>query len=41
MDGLQLQWLREPDSADLVREWDTSSEVIFGRLGKLTPTRER
>ncbi|GGN40602.1 TetR/AcrR family transcriptional regulator [Streptomyces fuscichromogenes] len=33
MDGLQLQWLRDPVAADLVREWEAASEVIFGRAG--------
>ncbi|WP_052956856.1 TetR/AcrR family transcriptional regulator [Mycolicibacter heraklionensis] len=29
MDGLQMQWLRTPDSIDLVNEWETVSEVLF------------
>lgn len=29
MDGLQMQWLRTPDSIDLVNEWETASEVLF------------
>lgn len=33
MDGLELQWLRDPDTADLVREWEAASQVIFGRPG--------
>jgi AcrR family transcriptional regulator len=29
MDGLQLQWLRAPDSFDLVAEWESAAEVLF------------
>ncbi|WP_194903647.1 TetR/AcrR family transcriptional regulator [Catenulispora rubra] len=36
MDGLQLQWLRDPDSVDLVKEWTAASEVIFGQAGQQT-----
>ncbi|MFD3377552.1 MULTISPECIES: TetR/AcrR family transcriptional regulator [unclassified Streptomyces] len=31
MDGLELQWLRDPDGADLVREWEAASRVLFGQ----------
>jgi hypothetical protein len=33
MDGLQIQWLRDPRATDLVREWETAAEVLFGGLG--------
>ncbi|MFD4510219.1 TetR/AcrR family transcriptional regulator [Streptomyces sp. NPDC058457] len=33
MDGLELQWLRDPDNADLVREWEAASALIFGQAG--------
>ncbi|MEW1718159.1 hypothetical protein [Streptomyces sp. NPDC093109] len=33
MDGLELQWLRDPDTTGLVREWDTASQVLFGPPG--------
>lgn len=29
MDGLQLQWLRAPETADLVRDWEAAAEVHF------------
>ncbi|WP_328914036.1 MULTISPECIES: TetR/AcrR family transcriptional regulator [unclassified Streptomyces] len=29
MDGLQIQWLRAPESVDLVREWQAAAEVLF------------
>jgi AcrR family transcriptional regulator len=29
MDGLQLQWLREPAATDLVSAWDAAAEVLF------------
>ncbi|MHA6759394.1 TetR/AcrR family transcriptional regulator [Streptacidiphilus sp. PAMC 29251] len=32
MDGLQVQWLRAPESIDLVEEWDTAAETLFGRF---------
>lgn len=32
MDGVQLQWLRDPGTIDLVQEWDAAAEVLFGRL---------
>jgi AcrR family transcriptional regulator len=31
MDGLQLQWLREPGSVDLVAEWESAAEVLFAQ----------
>ncbi|MBC3841065.1 TetR/AcrR family transcriptional regulator [Streptacidiphilus sp. 4-A2] len=31
MDGLQLHWLRSPDSIDLVAEWETAAEALFAR----------
>ena len=30
MDGLQIQWLRTPETFDLVREWEVAAEVLFG-----------
>ena len=33
MDGLQMQWLREPATIDLVQEWESAAEVLFGRPG--------
>ncbi|MFI6565542.1 TetR/AcrR family transcriptional regulator [Streptomyces sp. NPDC050534] len=30
MDGLQIQWLRAPQTFDLVREWEIAAEVLFG-----------
>lgn len=33
MDGLQIQWLRTPESSDLVREWDAAAETLFTQLG--------
>jgi AcrR family transcriptional regulator len=32
MDGLQVQWLRAPETIDLVEEWDVAAEMLFGRL---------
>ena len=32
MDGLQVQWLRDPAAIDLVAEWDVAAETLFGRL---------
>ena len=29
MDGLQIQWLRNPETTDLVQEWETASEALF------------
>ncbi|MGX9885549.1 TetR/AcrR family transcriptional regulator [Streptomyces sp. NPDC002276] len=33
MDGLELQWLRDPDGVDLIREWEAAATVIFSRPG--------
>lgn len=30
MDGLQIQWLRAPETFDLVREWEVAAELLFG-----------
>jgi AcrR family transcriptional regulator len=30
MDGLQLQWLRAPETVDLVREWESAAVLLFG-----------
>jgi len=32
MDGLQLQWLRNSQATDLVREWETAAETLFARF---------
>ncbi|MEZ0107629.1 AcrR family transcriptional regulator [Catenulispora sp. EB89] len=32
MDGVQLQWLRDPGTIDLVQEWEAAAEALFGRL---------
>lgn len=29
MDGLQIQWLRAPETTDLVQEWDNAAEALF------------
>jgi AcrR family transcriptional regulator len=29
MDGLQLQWLRNPQAIDLTQEWETAAEALF------------
>jgi hypothetical protein len=29
MDGLQIQWLRNPEATDLVQEWETAAEALF------------
>ncbi|MEU8819554.1 TetR/AcrR family transcriptional regulator [Actinoplanes sp. NPDC048796] len=29
MDGLQIQWLRDPAEADLVKAWDDAAERLF------------
>jgi hypothetical protein len=31
MDGLQIQWLRDTGSTDLVAEWEFAAETLFGR----------
>ncbi|GAB3207176.1 TetR/AcrR family transcriptional regulator [Marinactinospora thermotolerans] len=33
MDGLQTQWLRAPETTDLVEEWNAAAEVLFAGLG--------
>ena len=30
MDGLQIQWLRDPGGTDLVTEWEVVAEILFG-----------
>ncbi|MBM9506212.1 TetR/AcrR family transcriptional regulator [Actinacidiphila acididurans] len=30
MDGLQIQWLHDPEGIDLVRRWEAAAEVLFG-----------
>jgi AcrR family transcriptional regulator len=32
MDGLQIQWLRDPAGTDLVQEWETAADLLFARL---------
>jgi AcrR family transcriptional regulator len=32
MDGLQLQWLRTPETIDLVEEWEAAAETLFDHL---------
>jgi AcrR family transcriptional regulator len=29
MDGLQIQWLRAPETTDLVREWEAAAQTLF------------
>jgi AcrR family transcriptional regulator len=29
MDGLQIQWLRDPEATDLVTEWEAAAETLF------------
>lgn len=29
MDGLQIQWLRDPQGADLVTEWERAADALF------------
>jgi AcrR family transcriptional regulator len=42
MDGLQIQWLRDPGATDLVQEWEAAAEVLFGSLeGKAPAVRPR
>jgi AcrR family transcriptional regulator len=33
MDGLQVQWLRDPRGRDLVADWEAAAEVLFGGTG--------
>jgi AcrR family transcriptional regulator len=35
MDGLQIQWLRTPETTDLVQEWETAAEALFARYTAL------
>jgi AcrR family transcriptional regulator len=30
MDGLQIQWLRDPGGTDLVLEWERAADTLFG-----------
>jgi AcrR family transcriptional regulator len=32
MDGLQIQWLRNPDGTDLTRDWEAAAEALFARF---------
>ena len=32
MDGLQIQWLRNLQTTDLVQEWETAAEALFARF---------
>ena len=36
MDGLQIQWLRNPEATDLTREWESAAETLFARFTKST-----
>jgi AcrR family transcriptional regulator len=36
MDGLQIQWLRAPETCDLVEQWEAAAEVLFRRLRPTT-----
>ncbi len=33
MDGLQVQWLRDPKGRDLVADWEAAAEMVFGAAG--------
>jgi AcrR family transcriptional regulator len=33
MDGLQIQWLRTPQTSDLVAQWEAAAEVLFAGPG--------
>jgi AcrR family transcriptional regulator len=37
MSGLEEQWLHDPDSMDLVREWDLAMETIAASVTSRTP----
>jgi len=39
MDGLQIQWLRAPETTDLVAEWRTAAAKVFAGL-RLEPAGE-
>jgi len=32
MDGLQIQWLRDPETTDLVAEWRAAASKLFAGL---------
>lgn len=32
MDGIQVQWLRTPESIDLVQEWEAAATMLFARF---------
>jgi AcrR family transcriptional regulator len=34
MDGLQIQWLRNLETTDLVQEWETAAEALFARFSR-------
>jgi len=34
MDGLQIQWLRNLETGDLVQEWETAAEALFARFSR-------
>jgi hypothetical protein len=42
MDGLQVRWLRDPSVIDLVQEWESAADILFGPFGGRTkpPTRD-
>jgi AcrR family transcriptional regulator len=42
MDGLQVRWLRDPSVIDLVQEWESAADMLFGPVGGRTepPTRD-
>jgi hypothetical protein len=33
MDGLQIQWLRDPEGTDLVAEWEAAAGTLFRPAG--------
>lgn len=39
MDGLQLQWLRDPENIDLAQEWETAAEALFAGLAPSSEVR--
>ncbi|WP_369228317.1 TetR/AcrR family transcriptional regulator [Streptomyces sp. R39] len=41
MDGLQIQWLRAPERVDLVREWESAAEALFGEREGDARTKKR
>jgi len=38
MDGLQIQWLRNPETTDLVQVWRAAAEVLFGPFTEAAPS---